>query len=157
MWNQLGVVPLDSLYYKPYKTIETTNIEAGWNDSSNPNYWQYYPVTLVLQSIESEKNEREETIKVYQNQYDTLEQENKTITSNASMDVFFKKYFIDQGLDDVTAETNAEHLMIRMSAFLREDEYSDSNFVLTGYESEEEQISVKQSLLADAIWMHKYV
>ena len=40
--------------------------------------------------------------------------------------------------------------LIRLSPFLREDEYSDSNFVLTVYESEEEQISVKQSLLAEA-------
>lgn len=40
--------------------------------------------------------------------------------------------------------------LIRLSPFMREDEYNDSNFVLTGYESEEEQISVKQSLLEEA-------
>ncbi len=40
--------------------------------------------------------------------------------------------------------------LIRLSPFMREDEYSDSNFVLTGYESEEEQMSIKQSLLEEA-------
>ena len=43
-----------------------------------------------------------------------------------------------------------EEELIRLSPFMREDEYSDSNFVLTGYESEAEQISVKQSLLEEA-------
>lgn len=36
---------------------------------------------------------------------------------------------------------------MRLSPFIREDEYSDSNFLLTGYESEEEQIHIKQELL----------
>lgn len=40
--------------------------------------------------------------------------------------------------------------LIRLSPFMREDEYNDSNFVLTGYESEEEQFFVKQSLLEEA-------
>lgn len=43
-----------------------------------------------------------------------------------------------------------EEELVRLSPFMREDEYSDSNFVLTGYESEIEQISVKQSLLKEA-------
>ena len=43
-----------------------------------------------------------------------------------------------------------EEEMVRLSPFMREDEYSDSNFVLTGYESEVEQIFVKQSLLEEA-------
>lgn len=40
--------------------------------------------------------------------------------------------------------------LIRLSPFMREDEYSDSNFILTGYESEEEQMSIKKSLLEEA-------
>lgn len=43
-----------------------------------------------------------------------------------------------------------EEELIRLSPFMREDEYNDANFVLTGYESEIEQISIKQSLLAEA-------
>ena len=40
--------------------------------------------------------------------------------------------------------------LIRLSPFMREDEYSDSNFILTGYESEEEQMSIKRELLEEA-------
>ena len=36
---------------------------------------------------------------------------------------------------------------MRLSPFIREDEYSDDNFLLTGYESEAEQMDIKQSLL----------
>jgi hypothetical protein len=40
-----------------------------------------------------------------------------------------------------------EYELARLSPFIREDEYSDSNFLLTGYESEEEQMNIKQELL----------
>lgn len=40
--------------------------------------------------------------------------------------------------------------LVRLSPFMREDEYSDTNFILTGYESEEEQMSIKRELLAEA-------
>ena len=40
--------------------------------------------------------------------------------------------------------------LIRLSPFMREDEYSDTNFILTGYESEEEQMSIKRELLKEA-------
>jgi len=40
--------------------------------------------------------------------------------------------------------------LIRLSPFMREDEYNDSNFILTGYESEEEQMSIKRDLLEEA-------
>ena len=39
-----------------------------------------------------------------------------------------------------------EEELVRLSPFIREDEYSDSNFLLTGYESEEEQMNIKQEL-----------
>ena len=40
--------------------------------------------------------------------------------------------------------------LIRLSPFLREDEYSNANIILTGYESEEEEITIKQTLLEEA-------
>lgn len=40
-----------------------------------------------------------------------------------------------------------EQELVRLSPFIREDEYSDSNFLLTSYESEEEQMNIKQELL----------
>ena len=47
---------------------------------------------------------------------------------------------------DMNNYFNEQELM-RLSPFIREDEYSDDNFLLTGYESEEEQMNIKQELL----------
>lgn len=43
-----------------------------------------------------------------------------------------------------------EEELVRLSPFMREDEYNDTNFILTGYESEEEQMSIKRDLLEEA-------
>lgn len=40
-----------------------------------------------------------------------------------------------------------EQELVRLSPFIREDEFSDSNFLLTSYESEEEEMYIKQELL----------
>ena len=40
-----------------------------------------------------------------------------------------------------------EDQWIRLSPFIREDEFSDSNFLLTGYESEEERIKICKELM----------
>lgn len=130
MWNQLGSVPLDTLYYKPYKKIEQTNIEAGWNDVSNANYWLYYPVTLVLSSLEDEKTQREATIQALQNEYNELEKENNQFASQSSI---YNNFTPMQ--------------LIRLSAFLREDEYTDTNFEELSTDTIESLMQKKQELL----------
>ena len=44
------------------------------------------------------------------------------------MDRFFEQYYKNQGYDDIDAKSKAIQLLIRMSPFLREDEYTDDNF-----------------------------
>lgn len=44
----------------------------------------------------------------------------------------------------------SEDQWIRLSPFIKEDEYNDSNFLLTGYESEEERISICEELMEAA-------
>jgi hypothetical protein len=41
-------------------------------------------------------------------------------------------------------------MWVRLSPFIKEDEYSDSNFLLTGYESEEERMSIAKELMESA-------
>ncbi len=41
-------------------------------------------------------------------------------------------------------------LWLRLSPFIKEDEFNDSNFLLTGYESEEERISICEELMEAA-------
>jgi hypothetical protein len=54
--------------------------------------------------------------------------------------------------DWITSKTNFESFFnedqwIRLSPLIREDEFSDSNFLLTGYESEEERLEIGKELL----------
>ena len=44
----------------------------------------------------------------------------------------------------------SEDQWIRLSPFIKEDEFNDSNFLLTGYESEEERISICEELIESA-------
>ena len=58
-------------------------------------------------------------------------------------------------MDWITKETDFENFFtedqwIRLSPFIREDEFSDSNFLLTGYESEEERLEICQELFESA-------
>ena len=58
-------------------------------------------------------------------------------------------------MDWIARETDFENFFtedqwIRLSPFIREDEFSDSNFLLTGYESEEERLEICQELFESA-------
>ena len=130
LWNQLGLTPLDSLYYSKYEIIRITNEEAGWNDTSNENYWRYYPVTVVLLSLTNEKVERQETIDNYQKAYDQKQNDNNQIANNLLM----SNNFTDEQL-------------ARLNPFLREDEYTDDNFIVTDSDSIESILKTKQELL----------
>ena len=58
-------------------------------------------------------------------------------------------------MDWITEQTDFENFFtedqwIRLSPFIREDEFSDSNFLLTGYESEEERLEICKELFESA-------
>lgn len=130
MWDQLGYTPLNSLYLQPYQKIEATNKEAGWDDIDNLNYWMYYPVTLVIKSLEEEIKDRKAVIEEYQGQYNVLQEENNKISSSTSI---YNNFTHDQ--------------LIRLSPFLREDEYTDDNFIETDSDTIEILMKTKQELL----------
>lgn len=58
-------------------------------------------------------------------------------------------------MDWISQETDFENFFtedqwIRLSPFIREDEFSDSNFLLTGYESEEKRLEICRELFESA-------
>lgn len=130
MWDQLGLTPLKSLYYEPYKQIQETNEEAGWNDTSNENYWAYYPVTLVISSLEKEITDRENTIADIKEEYDALQSSNSEIANGLIM-----------------ANNFTYEQLVKLSAFLREDEYTDDNFLITETDTITSIMQTKQELL----------
>ena len=130
MWTQLGLTPLNSLYYNPYKEVEKANIEAEWNQTTNENYWLYYPVTLMLSTLNKAMAERNAKIDEYEEQYSTLQEDNAKISN-----------------DLLVTNNFTEKQLIRLNSFLREDEYTDDNFVETNSDSIEELMQTKQELL----------
>ena len=58
-------------------------------------------------------------------------------------------------MDSIAKQTDFENFFtedqwIRLSPFIKEDEFSDSNFLLTGYESEEERLEICKELFESA-------
>lgn len=130
MWEQIGLTPLKTLYQEPYKKVKETNVESGWDKESSPNYWMYYPVNLILRSIDKAILLRENVIEEYNEEYSALQTEN----NNTSTSLLVSNNFTEKQL-------------IRLSAFLREDEYTDSNFVETDSDTIDSLMQTKQELL----------
>lgn len=130
MWEQLGLTPLKTLYLAPYKEVQTANVSAGLSKKDHEDYGQYYPVVLIIKSLESAIKERQKTIDKLTAEQDSVRNANSEIGDS----LLIGNNFTDEE-------------MVRLSAFLREDEYTDNNFVYTGNESEEELFQLKQELL----------
>lgn len=130
VWNQFGKDILTSLYLSQYKTIKETNEKAEWNDPANTNYWRYYPVNLMIETIEAAIVVRTKEIDTHQRKYDSLIADNKLISESLLM----QNNFTDKQL-------------VRLSSFLREDEYTNDNFVETDSDTIETLMQTKQELL----------
>lgn len=130
MWNEIGRTPLKQLYYESYKKVQITNIEAGWSKKDNANYGYYYPVVLMLNSIESAIAKRDKTISEYEKQYNTIAQNNANISNELLMSNNF-----------------TEGQLIRLSAFLREDELQLDDIVETDQDSIADTFKIKQDAM----------
>lgn len=147
LWPQLGLNPLKELYQKPYKAVSDANIESEWNKTDSDSYWLYYPVTLVLASLDEAIKQREDTIEGYRKDYNSFNNKNIAITNSLLMDVFFVTYCKEQGLDDAASKKKAQQMLVRLSSFLREDEYTDDNFVVTDADTIDSSMQTMRQLL----------
>lgn len=130
MWNEIGRTPLKTIYYEKYKIVQVTNVEAGWSQKTNDNYWYYYPVVVFLNSINAEIQERTTTINDYQTQYDNTQKANIEISNSLLMSANF-----------------TEGQLIRLNAFLREDELHIDDIVETVQDSIADSFKIKQDAM----------
>lgn len=130
MWNQIGRTPLKSLYGEQYKQIQVANIEAGWSQESSANYGYYYPVVLYLTSIEKAIEKRNIEIEEYEKEYSEAQERNMLISDGLLMDNNF-----------------TEDQLIRLSAFLREDELHLDDIVETDLTTMSESFALKQDAM----------
>ena len=133
IWNEIGHTDLNKLYLIPYQVVESANKEAGYHDKNDPDnnhYWFYYPVTIMLDSlnavIEIRKNEIDQLSAELKNKQD----ENYKITEEISI---YNNFTPNQ--------------LMRLSSFLREDEYIDDNFVKTDGDTIEKIMQTERELL----------
>lgn len=127
MWKEIGYNPINLIYKKKYKQVQIVNIDAGWSDPKNKNYYFYYPVTLFLDSIEKELKQREAIIKNYQDSYNELQKQKFELADQIN----FNKYFTEDQLNI-------------LNNFIREDEINFSDIVETDQDSMTEIFRNKQ-------------
>ena len=130
VWVELGRTPLKTLYLDPYKKIQETNIEAGWSKEDSDNYGYYYPVVLYINSIESAIAQRDNTIKNYESQRKVFQDSNAEISNDLLMTNNF-----------------TEGQLIRLSAFLREDELHIEDIVETSLDDMASSFKLKQDAM----------
>lgn len=130
MWEQIGRTPLKSLYYEPYKQVQVANIEAGMSQKTHSEYGYYYPVVLYLNSIEKAIAARDNSIKIYNTKYDEIQQRNIKISNDLLMDNNF-----------------TEDQLVRLSAFLREDELHLDDIIETSQTTISESYKLKQDAM----------
>lgn len=130
MWEEIGRTPLKQLYLDPYKLVQETNIEAGWSQKSNDNYGYYYPVVLFINSLEAEIAQRDATIKVYEDQRNEYQKSNANISNELLM-----------------ANNFTQGQLMRLCAFLREDELSLEDIVETSQDNLTSSFKIKQDAM----------
>ena len=137
MWEQVGRTPLKSIYQATFKTLQSTNIDwaqehidPDGNKTYDDNYPLYYAILLFLESIDIAIADRGKIIDKAQIKYDELQTENIEISKSLSME---KNFTEDQ--------------LIRLSAFIKEDELHIDDIIETEYDTLEDSFKVKQDAM----------
>lgn len=130
IFNEIGLTPLNDLFLKPYEKIKAINEEAGYSAPDSEYYWFYYPVTIMLTVINDTIKQRQDEIDKLNAELKILEDANAAITESISI---YNNFTPTQ--------------LVRLSSFLREDKYTDDNFVVTDIDTIETSIQIKRELL----------
>lgn len=146
MWEQIGRTPLKSLYQETFKILQSTNIDwaqehidPDGNKTYHENYPWYYAILLFLESIDIAITTRDQQIDKLQQAYDKLQAENIEISNGLLMENNF-----------------TEAQLIRLSAFIKEDEFHVEDIIETEYDTLEDSFKVKQDAMeAGRIELHK--
>lgn len=130
MWTEVGRTPLNVLYLSSYKNIQEVNLKAGWSQKNNTNYGYYYPVVLIINSIESEISKRNKIIDKYNSEKKKFQEANAEISNSLLMTNNF-----------------TEKQLIRLNAFLREDELHLDDIVQTSLDNLSSSFKLKQDAM----------
>lgn len=137
IWRELGSFPLEFCYLEPYHKVQTTQVTDGFGDPKSNEYGNYLTTLLIVKSIEKELDVRNQEIAAKQKDRDNVVKANGEIAKALNLATYFTAKY---------GALKCKQFMTRLSAFWREDEYVDDNFVQTGYESIDELYQLKMEL-----------
>ena len=112
MWNEVGRTPLQKSYKEPYEKQQTQFIDYAKEDHKDYSY--YYATVLILDSIKRAIDIRTKSIEQLEKEYQDIQKLNIDINTGLAMDKNF-----------------TENQLIRLSAFIREDELQLDDIVET--------------------------
>ena len=116
-----------------YLSIQEVQVSAGWAESTNSNHHRYEETYKKLTDVQAELHKK-------QAEADKIDAEMNKITEQ--MGVISK---------DIEMQNNfTEAQMIRLSPFIREDEYKDDCFLVNELDNDRSSLDVKKELLAAA-------
>lgn len=130
LWEELGAIPLEEMFLKPYQEVQTMHIEAGYSQREGAYYWFYYPVTIMIETLNLAIAKRKSTISGLEKELSKYVNDNKQIAESLLM-----------------VNNFTEGQLIRLSAFLREDELMISDIIETDLDDVEGRLKVKQDVM----------
>lgn len=133
MWNEIGRTPLKQLYSDAYYKIQIAGVDAGWSVKTHAEYGNYYTTVLFTDSLDRAIDQRDAEIKKHQKEYDKFIQANKNISDSLLISNNF-----------------TEVQLVRLSAFLREDELNLDDIVTTAQDSIADTFKTQQDALESA-------
>lgn len=136
MWEELGVNPLDN-YLNEYTTDQTQMMEAGYGEVTHEYYGYYFGGYLAKQSVENAIALEKAFLATIESEQAEFIASNSSIAQTVDLYTFF----------EINYKDNYDNLMKRLSAFIREDEYIDENFVETEMDTLDDIYKLKQELL----------
>lgn len=130
VWKEYCLTELNT-YKKAYEGRQSVLMQRGYGDEKNKSHKLLYgPVYKIITNINAEITVRENQIKVLEQKKTSLNIQMQTIIS----------------LIDIQKNFTKEQWM-NLSKFIREETLSDSNYVVTGTMSKEEELEMKQAFL----------
>ena len=129
IWREYGIFSLE-IHVDAYKGNQQTHIESEWSNLDNDDYYMYWANYMMLTSCEKALKERKDEANEKVRLMEDVSERMTVIAKETSMDNNF---------------TNEQ--LTQLSAFIREDEYSDSNFVITDVDTITDIFKTKKELL----------
>lgn len=130
IWNELGSTPLETMFLASYQEVQKIHIEAGYSQADSEHYWFYYPVTIMLDSLNAAISARKQEIAQLEKSLSDYQ--------NANIDIANSLLMVNNFTDGQ---------LIRLSAFLREDELALNDIIETDLDDINGVFKVKQDAM----------